>query len=718
MKSFMDRSFPFKYKQAIMRIVAPCIALCITVLMNAANSTAGEFSNALSLQGYTGLLNTPNAGVTDEGRADALYSDQKEPQWRDVSGSEDNYFFSVGFFSFAEIGGRLTHASGAGIQDLSANFKIKVPFIPRGFYLPSVAFGMQDVGGGSRHLRTKYAVFSEELWRFRFSLGAGTGPDRMRGVFGGAEFRAFDWLYLLGENDTKDTNVGARLITPQLFGFPLNLQITAKTSLDYRPGNTQFGFGLQIPLGDEHLDRTPLVEKAGRKMQLDRELTAGAAGQLPGAPGNSSRSFAVAPAEMKGRQTAPCADLNRIREKLTAAGFQNVRVGTKGESLLVVEYENNRFNYNELDGLGVVIGIVADTLPADNATLRVVMKKQNIAMLEMSAPLGDFRAFLHDAGKYGELNAHLKITPDVEGDEGVDYLAGAANSSWLDSSLVVYPGLKTFVGTEVGTFDYLLSAKLDYFLNIWKGAVANARYDMPVAWSENFDDGKAFRNSRTGSRFDRLMLFQAIKAAPRVMINLGGGMIVPDYTGTLNEALWTPGDGTHRFAIRQAYASASNGHTLPHIRQVYLGSYRYFFSPLSLSLEGTVGRFFDNDQGFRVEMKRFFGDTAFSLYYTDSKTPSGERVKVGGVMIALPLTPRRDMKPGLLQVRGNDDWSYSQWLKVVAPGEPNTVGTSVGVDPRPPYNLAHIFYNRDRLSDAYIREHLFRLRDAYNTYVR
>ena len=87
-------------------------------------------------------------------------------------------------------------------------------------------------------------------------------------------------------------------------------------------------------------------------------------------------------------------------------------------------------------------------------------------------------------------------------------------------------------------------------------------------------------------------------------------------------------------------------------------------------------------------------------------------------MIALPLTPRRDMKPGLLQVKGYDDWSYSQSSEIVAPGEPNMARTSVAVDPQPSYNLEHIFYNRDRLSDAYIREHLFRLRDAYRIYGR
>jgi hypothetical protein len=51
-------------------------------------------------------------------------------------------------------------------------------------------------------------------------------------------------------------------------------------------------------------------------------------------------------------------------------------------------------------------------------------------------------------------------------------------------------------------------------------------------------------------------------------------------------------------------------------------------------------------------------------------------------------------------------------------GAANTVATSVGVDPTPPYNLEHVFFNRDRMSEPYLRKHLLRLRDAYMTYVQ
>ena len=156
--------------------------------------------------------------------------------------------------------------------------------------------------------------------------------------------------------------------------------------------------------------------------------------------------------------------------------------------------------------------------------------------------------------------------------------------------------------------------------------------------------------------------------------------------------------------------------------RVYLGSYRYYFGPLDLYVEGTGGQFLDQDRGFLVEVKRFFGDTAFSVFYKNSWTAeranvNSEHVQMGGFMISFPLTPRRDMKPlASVQVRGADEWSYTQQVKIVGPGAANDVNTSIGLDPQPAYNLERVFYNRDRLSEEYIRGHLLRLREANNRY--
>jgi hypothetical protein len=700
-----------RYPRASRQAIGWCAVLCLILTMGIEPGRTEDFRNALSLQGFTGLLNTPNAEVTDEGEFAALYSNQKESQWRNRASREESYLFSVGLLPFVEIGGRLTDAP-PDTRDLSANVKVKLPFGSGETFLPDVAIGMQDVGGGSALLRTKYLVASETWGRFRFSLGYGDGSDRMGGVFGGVEVKTFDWLYLIGENDTKETNVGIRLATGGLFGSPVKLEVAAKTSLDYRPGNMEFGIGLQIPLGVDRNNRTPLVEEHS-DVKTNPPEGSGPSQSIPA----YHPSVPPFPAELLEEEKGSRADLQVLRQNLVAGGFQNVRVGTDGDAvLLVVEYENSRYNHNELDGLGVVIGTIVDTVAPGFEILQVIVRKKGIRVLQLSAPLADFQNFLRDADAREALSANLEITPDVAIDKEVSFVSGDANPSWLKSELVVYPGLKTFVGTEVGKFDYLLSIKPDYYLNVWKGAVLNARWDIPVDWSENFDDGRLFRDSRKGSQFERLMFLQALKIAPGVMLNLGAGMILHETYGTINELMWTPGSGNHRITLKQAYTSSSESGAAYPQNKAYLGAYRYFYAPLDLYLEGTAGQFLDNDRGFMLELKRFFGDTSFSAFYKNSRTSAHEHVEVGGVMISLPLTLRRDMKPLLVQVKGSEEWAYAQETKIVASGNANYVNTSIGVTPRIAYNHERVFYNRDRLSEDYIRKHLLRLRDAYLTY--
>ncbi len=682
----------------------PVSVFVITVMLSGCiPAHAGEFYNSLSLQGYTGILNTPNAEVAEEGTFYALYSNQQESLWRKSIPHQDNYIFSVAMFSILEVGGRLTEAPGKA-RDLSADFKLKVPFIPKGYYLPSMAFGMQDVGGGSHHLRTKYFVASEELWRFRLSLGYGTGPDRLDGVFGGAEFKAFDWLYLVGDYDTRETNAGIRLVSPEIFGIPAHINITAKTSLDYRPGKViEFGFGLQFPLGFDHNNSKPMEEKV--------KVTHREPDENAGVTARKELAAVQEPLQTAGTEKggAPVEEALRLMKKtLVGEGFQNVEVGS-GDSLLVVEYENSRYNHNELDGLGVVAGIIVEYAPAELSEIRIVMKKKGIRMLQLDTPAKELRQFLANADRLDEFNKSLQITDNVQSNHRFRFVGGDGNPSWLKSSVIVYPGLKTFVGTEVGVFDYLLAVKPTIYLNTWKGSVLNARWDIPVTWSENFDDNHLFRKFRENSQFERLMLFQTVKIVPNVMANLGAGMILKDTYGTLNEVMWTPGKGTHRFLAKFGYAEDNKDKS---DKKVYLGSYRFYFSPLDTYLVGTGGRFWDQDTGFTVELKRFFGDTAFSLYYKDTRTEGSKHIQVGGVQFSFPLTPRRDMKPYIVQLRGNEEWSYAQETEIVSHGQRNFVGTSSGIDPQLPYNLERVFYNRDRLEESYIRKHLLRLRDA------
>jgi hypothetical protein len=118
-------------------------------------------------------------------------------------------------------------------------------------------------------------------------------------------------------------------------------------------------------------------------------------------------------------------------------------------------------------------------------------------------------------------------------------------------------------------------------------------------------------------------------------------------------------------------------------------------------------------------MKRFFGDTAVSAYYKNTTTEAGKHWQAAGVQLAFPLTPRRDFKIGPLQVRGTDEFAYSQESTLVSGDRKTTndvISQSLAVNPQPTAALYRSYYNRDRLSSGYLEQHLDRLREAWLLY--
>lgn len=667
-----------------------------------------SFHNGLSMQGFTGILNTPSAHVTREGDFFGLYSNQEESKWRKKTPFQDNYFFNVGFFSFAEIGGTLFVAPRVG-TDLSASLKLtSEPFFRKYKYAPVLALGIQDISGGLSFLKTKYAVISEDIWRFRISAGYGTGPDRMKGGFAGGEFKAHDWLYLLADYDTKETNVGARAVLPHFWKVPISFTATAKTSLNHQPGNFDIAVGFSLPLDF----KVRKEEQAEKKDVAEAVVTSqGSRGKGQGLENPASPA---SPAS-----SASSASLEALRNRLVKAGFMNVRVGHSNTSTAVVEYENVVFNHNELDALGVITGMAVETLKGNNfENLRIVIKRKNIRMLQLTMPIQAAADFLASEGNQADLKSRLEISSRVDDNVNTTFIGGDQNSSFLATSFVLWPGLNTRVGVvENGgkPFEYRLSLKPDLYVNLWKGSLLNARWDIPVSWSDKMDDGKMY------SIMERLMIFQGIKLLPNVMANLGGGMLMHDLYGTMNELVWQPRNGNQRIRLAQTWAENGNTHR---DMESYLASYRYYFSPLDMSLEGTVGKFWSQDRGFSVELKRFFGDTFFSVYYKNSTTSDSKHWQAGGVQFAFPLTPEKDMKHYYkMQLRGTDEWVYAQETTFKnknvndGRGEVNYVpDVPLAAVPALTGSLHNQYLNRDRLNVSYITANLERLRDAWVKY--
>lgn len=699
-------------------------SLVAVVLLAAVACFAAEPANdaMLSFQGFSGILNTPNAHVNREGSIHLLFSDQRESIWRnDRQTRQENYLMSVGLFDFFELGGRLTEAPGReNVRDLSASFKVTSEPLTRGrAYWPVIAAGIQDIGGGANKLQSRYAVISEDIWRFRLSAGYSFGSVRMKGGFGGVEFRAHDWVTLLGEYDSRDTNAGIRLVSPEIWRTPVQVAVTLKSALNRNPGTIDVAAGLTFPL--DFRKRTGTGPESGGSVTAGAKpvpqgdtgpATAAApvSSQLPPAP--------VAPADKDTTNTVTSGKLENLamlQKQLESAGFINVRVGQRRTSELVVEYENTIFNHNELDALGVVAGIVSETAVEGFATVRIVVKRKGIRMAVVSAPRAVLSAYMGQRGDLRALTDSHSFSYDTSLTGDTYYLPQDSGFTLPDTSLILAPGLQTYVGTEVGVFDYLLSFKPEIVSTLWKGGVFQARWDIPLAWSDNFDDGRAFRGSRKDPRMDRAMLFQGVSVAPGLLVNFGAGLVVNNTYGTLNEVTWSPGEGGHRLRGVQAWARDPGAHRTS---KVYLGSYRYLFSPLDLSLELTGGRYWGQDKGFSLEMKRFFGDTAVSTFYKNTTTAEGKHWQAAGIQFVFPLTPRKDLKVGPLKVRGADEWGYAQETTLAIGGQRtnNVVSQALAINPQPTPAIYRSYYNRDRLNAAYVGQHLDRLLEAWLLY--
>jgi hypothetical protein len=114
-------------------------------------------------------------------------------------------------------------------------------------------------------------------------------------------------------------------------------------------------------------------------------------------------------------------------------------------------------------------------------------------------------------------------------------------------------------------------------------------------------------------------------------------------------------------------------------------------------------------------LKRFFGDTAISTFYKNTKTLDDKRWQMAGIQFSFPLTPRKDVKIGPIQVRGSDEWSYAQETTLAVGGQTtnDVLAQSLGINPQPTTALYRSYYNRDRLNAGYIVQHLDRLREAW-----
>lgn len=625
----------------------------------------------LSLEGFSGLLHTPSAWVHAAGSAHLLGTEAADPRF--WGGRSRTFVASLGLFRLVELGGRITDAHGprARARDLSANLKLQLPleWLARRPLPFAVAVGTQDEGGAAPHFRTRYAVASARAGPLSLSAGYGSGPDRMEGVFGGAAVRVTRFAELLGDYDARRWSAGVRVGADlSVLGAPLRLALLGSRTLARGAPDVEWAAELTIPLG-------------------------------PRAEAERPDPRPVPAAE----PAPPCGpSLPVLLDALVGAGFENVRIGRDGDAV-VVEYENDVYRHAEADGLGVVLGLVARDAPATLARFRVRLLRAQLAVLEVAGPTAALRAYFLRSGE---------AAPPLGAAMAVRVRPGAHYAEWLEPRvrrwtglrprIGVGPGLRTLIATEIGVLEHVLSVRPEVVLPLWPGATGYVRWDVPIAVSSQYRSSGALHAYRPEPMLLEALVHQAVAIAPGVTALAGAGVIDSSRDGGLAQLLWTSPGGGHAVGVEGA---ATHDVLTSEQGTSVTGSYRTRLPRLDTGVEVRAGRFLAGDHGFTAKLSRFFGDTGVAIFVQRTE------LAMVGFELSLPLSPRREMAPGLAQLRGDNRWSHA--VATVVGERANPIVTGAAAPPLTRLNLRDAFFDRGRLDREQLLAALPRARAAF-----
>lgn len=633
--------------------------------------------NGLSWSGLPGLIHVPAAATIPTGAADLSFHGGYTPSAIPGAFFQRNGFIAFGFLPRLTISGRGTVVDTGGpteVRDLSANAQFVL--VNEGRLMPAVAAGIQDVGQGAvPYFPSRFLVASKTfLGHARVSAGYASGKHLLDGPFGGVELELGPWVTALGEYDGEHYNGGVRVFPFPSFADRVGLQPAL---------NVAWTQGMRPAMGISA--RTWLGGK--------RAAVA------------SSAPIRAAPAARDPRVPASMAAQLTIEQRLVGFGFENVRVahepGLRG-STMAVEYENRRFNRDELDALGIVMGVVAINAPDSVTRVRITIRRVDVPVMTVESSIAAFGAFVNGRITDGAFADQLAISGGGSGSTETRAGRAPANPSRFKLDLVLRPRVETTLLTDLGIFDTRVSLRPNAIVQLGRGLVLNAQRAIPVSQTRRYPDQIEDPNA------DRLLVEQALRV-PRSRVlgadaitQLSVGRFGHERVGFAHELDVSLADGLVSLGSMVAVFGRTFG-DMDHTTA--LGVVRVRRPDWDLTASLTAGRFLNGDSGGLAELSRFFGATELGFYVRAT-----DRSSVAGVKVGLPLTPARELPPARIRPRLPD--VHEQAMQSVILDPVPLLRRDVGLLLATDHNAGLVYRIRDRLQPATVRVHAATLRDA------
>ncbi|WP_022942546.1 YjbH domain-containing protein [Psychromonas hadalis] len=713
------------------------------------SSTVIAVTSSMAQTGFTGILRIPHAEALPFGKLSINYQWEENINYETcyACGAHKTILMGVGLLPGLEFTVQNAHKQisdgpgwGSGhSSDLSFSAKYDFkPFLPEEWF--SFAVGVQDYGGAASHHKNAYAVaskslFPETFYHFRLTAGYGQGDagnqmgsGYLQGTFAGIEWQPLPWLQLLAEHDGTGINSGIKLLSDDQwlpYGWKANVTYQLYSdSITKNRDNQWLGFGLTWPLViGEAADRYSVAgvkESASNDERKRAEVTKKAGNENKKVTKEVANIPSVA---VLSEKTLQKNEAQQLLTTLVEYGFENVQVGWLNQTIVVV-LENNLFNWNELDGIGVALGLIMDN--SDAETFQLQLLNNQISVVKVQGDSQQYRKFLNQNSEALVVNHGLLISNQPIENSKVKWSSEREASSHFVPRFIFSPHLRSAMGTEFGVFDYSLALSSNIQMSLWKGGVVDVRHLLPITHSDSYDDGQYFENGRHVSEVDRILFHQAFGLPASFTTQFSGGQIYKNYLGVLNETYWQSPEGDHRFKTEVADFKHKD---TDYSYQPLLVSYRYYLRPLDLAIEGVYGQHWAGDLGASLSLKQWFGDMAVKLTYQNttcdrSKTQYScardgyaENHEYAGLNFIFPFGTRKNASPSIgFQVKTLEQWAFGYRSRINH--HANYIGGNRSSKTNLQYNIEQQYYNRDRLSATYIHSHAQRLRESYLKYIK
>ena len=232
--------------------------------------------------------------------------------------------------------------------------------------------------------------------------------------------------------------------------------------------------------------------------------------------------------------------LDALQRALVATGLERVRVGTLANSL-IVEYENHRYDQNEADAIGIVLGLAAEQAPEGIQRIDAVTLKAGLRLYETSVGVAEYRNFLRN-GDARFSSGSLAV--DRGSNAGLDMVhwANAVPTRHATARIEAKPDFNYTLGTELSAFDYSLAANVQGIVPLWRGAELYTSYVRRLASSENFGPDAVFSASRQRNGLKIAAIHQSVWLGPHILANVGAGRYNYNSLGVQGEStVFVPG---------------------------------------------------------------------------------------------------------------------------------------------------------------------------------